>query len=158
MSVTLLNGQSIVAFDTPAENDIVEVKHLTRAGVYQTLLAEPSISPRGQPTGAAVNSGSGYELEFNGYASGDTDYVIHLDCKPALDATTVDDTLISQWGEAIGYGAVAYLMLQKDKQWSNPDYGQLFRQRFENSIGEARIRARKGNANSVPTVRFRQWV
>lgn len=60
--------------------------------------------------------------------------------EPTDAATELPDTLMAPYGEAVIQGALARLMLQPRKPWSNPDLGAFNGTRFASAKTEARIK------------------
>lgn len=157
-SLYLPAGLNRADIDCPSHYEVVEVTAVTKDGRAIELLSSLPANPSGEPNAAAVSTEDGYALEFDGFPAEKIQFEVCMDCKPKLGATKVDDFLVGQWGEQIAYGAIAYLMLQPGKPWSQPEYGQMFEGKYRDAIAKARVKKNKGMAQSKQTVQYRKWV
>jgi hypothetical protein len=70
--------------------------------------------------------------------------------KPSLNATTLPDVTLEDWGEQIACGAVESLLNMPDTTWFNPQASIGHGNRFRTGITEARIRVSQGFSNASP--------
>ena len=75
---------------------------------------------------------------------------------PLRTVTEVEDFLFELWGETIGYGAKARLMLTPGKPYSNPEAATYNQARFVSGLNDARQRAARGNVRSDLRVQLRK--
>ena len=75
---------------------------------------------------------------------------------PLRDATEVEDFLFELWGESIGFGAKARLMLNPGKPYSNAESATYNQARFVSGLNDARQRALRGNVRSDLRVQLRK--
>jgi hypothetical protein len=75
---------------------------------------------------------------------------------PLRTVTEVEDFLFELWGEIIGFGAKARLMLTPGKPYSNSEAATYNQARFVSGLNDARQRAARGNVRSDLRVQLRK--
>jgi len=77
--------------------------------------------------------------------------------RPVQDATTLPDDLLKHYRIAIGSGAVARMMLQPGKTWSNPQLGAYRQKEYAAYLNQAQVDANKGGTRADLRVRPRPF-
>lgn len=75
---------------------------------------------------------------------------------PLRTVTEVEDFLFELWGEVIGFGTKARLMLTPGKPYSNAEAATYNQARFVSGLNDARQRAARGNVRSDLRVQLRK--
>jgi len=68
--------------------------------------------------------------------------------KPAIDATTIDDTVYQEYRELIESYAKAKLMAMSDKSWTNYQLAAALMGKFEDEIPGVQFKAGKGHVRA----------
>jgi hypothetical protein len=75
---------------------------------------------------------------------------------PLRSATTCEDFLFEQWAEVIASGAVARLLVDSNRPYSNPRVAGIHQARFVSGINDAKQKANRGYNRSNLSVQMRR--
>lgn len=75
---------------------------------------------------------------------------------PLRSATSCEDFLYQNWGEAIAHGASARLLAMPGKSWSNPNAAAYHQTQYQIGINQARQQATHGYVRANLQVRMRR--
>lgn len=77
------------------------------------------------------------DSQYRVYPLGDGDVDMIVTLKPARTATTIEDDIFEAHVDAIADGALARLMAQPGKSWSNSELGLWHKGQYEGAIDDA---------------------
>lgn len=136
-------GISSYEFDIDRTQEIVKVLSAKLGGQdFPVLLYEVDESDRGI---LVLNQ---REFAVQPTPDADLELVLKVIMKPSNTALGVEDFLYAAYAESIAYGAKYRLMEAFDKPYSNPRGAIANKQRFDDAIGSARVKAAKSYSSA----------
>lgn len=169
-AVTVLQGITDYDLEPPKDYRIQKIMKVWYLGQELEALAPDSIGVpdayRTSITGYNPSSGppAGYTQKdvdtFTILPIPDQKYVASITMRVALvplrTVTEVVDFLFEIWGETLGFGAKARLMLTPGKPYSNNEAANFNQVRYMTGLNDARQRALRGNVRSTLQVKLRK--
>lgn len=155
--VVTVAAQADYALTLPTDTELVAVNHVKRntseflAPQYSDYIDAQTASS-GLPTMFAVIEELPLELRMFPVPDRVETLTTSLALMPTPDAATFDDKLLNWYQEGITSYAKYYLMSQPAKAWSNDDKAAFEFRRFDNRVGEARIRRAQWRAGIPSSV------
>lgn len=86
------------------------------------------------------------------------DLTVTVALRPSNDATYLQDFLYDKHLDALNAGALANLLMQPGKDWTNPQLAQVFDRRFQHAVAVERRKKTKGYTNKSLQVQFRTFM
>lgn len=77
--------------------------------------------------------------------------------RPTLTATTVEDTVMSEWRRVWYHGAIHELLIMPGRNWSNEKLALYHGKQWEFHLNNARAKANKGFSRAPIFVKQRPW-
>jgi len=144
-------GQAEYLVVPPANEEAFAIKHAQLTQIlpqgstvalkfaYPTFL-NPNINQQQQPISIVFVP---YMKVVLAPGSPDKEYpvVLELVTQPLVGSAYIPDELGRKYDQALGYGALAWLLMQPANPWTDPQSAQMYQQLFNQQIIKARIEA-----------------
>jgi len=85
-------------------------------------------------------------------------HTIEMTLMPAFDATEVSDYVASLTLEFASFGVLSHLQMMPDEPWTNPQLGELNRQKYERELNKKRIRGLVGVSGGEQSITRRRFI
>lgn len=158
---TLVVGQQQYPFNPPANEEVICIKHAmvqfpapSNSVIGMQVIYGEFINPNWGPScprALCMIPYTNYYLD----RKPDQAYILTIEyvTQPIMEGNYIPDELGVRYVQALGYGALEYLLMMPNCPWSNPQQAAFYGLRFNQEIAKAR-----GEAAFDFSPGTRQWV
>jgi hypothetical protein len=159
--VTTLADTTVYTIPLPTESELMRMERATLDGRDIIITTEASLPSDWQTYPAGISdcifTTDRKNLTLITVKAAGLILKLQVVVKPSDAAAGIEDYLFDQYAQDIARGAMASLMQQADKPYTNVQKGLLLESRFDNRIASIGFQAERGFSSAMPRGRARTF-